>query len=478
MDGRVIPWDDQSGQPIPASATVPGISTTLMNPMGSSNQALDDQKNVVNPNYLIPPTRTGGGAVNRPTNRDKRMYGELEYIADRFPESRGFMQGLSNFGIFGDNYIGDIGALGGGRDRVAPREFQALKDKKGEIITDKFGKPVGVWVNKDTSENWFGDFFEQEPYGSRVQNVAQSIDPNAPYYVAPAENIFNIDAGGTGFMGMSGPGAFTTPVSEMFSSDLLRYMNESQNLKNVPGSLTGDGMRVAPEVDAQFKLKSVNRMGNREIMYHDTNAKYTRDTYLLPEEVAMKLNMQFLDANGKPLYRNKQELIAGIDKLSKTQGFVKKTFDMGGSGITQDTIPLKDVGKLYKKNIADKKEERDRLSLAKSRSGHTIWEQVKNTFNPPYEDYVDDQGRTIKGSFLQREDQDVLKKAGLLDEEAKVADTAPAFTQKQAYELLGMYLLMNRLTGSGQKPPTIGYTGGAPAGLKLDVPDLYKKRRI
>ena len=49
MDGRVIPWDDQSGQPIPASATVPGISTTLMNPMGSSNQALDDQKNVVNP---------------------------------------------------------------------------------------------------------------------------------------------------------------------------------------------------------------------------------------------------------------------------------------------------------------------------------------------------------------------------------------------------------------------------------------------
>ena len=210
-------------------------------------------------------------------------------------------------------------------------------------------------------------------------------------------------------------------------------------------------------------------------MYQDYTAAGTRDTYLLPEEAASKLG---INATG---IQNTSELVALIDKTLKEQNnknFSKKDFDMGGTGIvTGAGINVNEVGNLFKENAEEVAKERQDIEDALSRQGTTLFDKVKNIFDDPYDDYVDAEGRTIKGDFLKREDVALLKKNNLLDEEQK-EDTGPAFTKDQAYELLGMYLTMGSLMRD--EPPKTTVTMGnfsVSPGLRLDVPNLYDRKK-
>ncbi len=294
----------------------------------------------------------------------------------------------------------------------------------------------------------------------------QTSNPREPNYVRPIDNYLGLNFGGEGFLGMSGPRGF----SEVnVTSDVPRYFGDVSAV-NFPGRQTG----VAPETDAQLKLLNTGRFG-KQFMYQDYTAAGTRDTYLLPEEVASKLG---INATG---IQNTSELVTLIDKTLKEQNnknFSKKDFDMGGTGVvTGAGIDVNEVGNLFKENAEEVAKDRTDIEDALSRQGTTLFDKVKNIFDDPYDDYVDAEGRTIKGDFVKREDEALLKKNNLFDEE-QAADAGPAFTKDQAYELLGMYLTMGSLM-TDEPPKTTVKMGSysVSPGLRLDVPNLYDKRK-
>lgn len=466
LDGRVVPWLE--GTPLPSNALTPGSNSGLLNPMATQY----DDTNTLPSKPTIPEGRFNRG--------DKPMYGapgffnklikneQLAYPNDPVLTGVGEINKAIN-NIFGEYDPGGVGTIGGGNRRVGPRDLVTLPNGKQ------------IWVDRDTSGDWFPD----TSYADRAMFQADYKNPNAPNYVKPPTNLLNVDFGGTGALGMSGEGAFTTPFTEAFSSDIPRFVDDLNKLKG----LKSEGILVDAEVEAHLKLLTRARggkgMGSKEIMYLDPNAQYTRNTYIFPFEVANKIGVPttITDEKGQTYarFRNQAELIAAVDKklfANKEHSFTKKTFDMGGTG-AKGSINVSEVGDLFKKNIDEKAKERQALIDAKKRLGvgESFFDQAMGIFSPdPYDDYVDDKGRTTRGDYLKREDLALLKKEGILDTK-EVAKTGPAFSKKEAYGLLGMYLTMNRLM-SREEPPTISSIAGSPAGLKLDVPDLYKKRRI
>lgn len=459
MDGRVVPYDDTQG--IPAGAMPPGGSNIFNTPEFITQYDAD----------MSLPARPGNVDPST-TRRDKPMYGAPAYLNNMFSSEiqkypndlvatpvmkvlKEINRGANN--IFGEYNPGGAGQIGGGNRRVGDREAQ--------VITLPNGTKRTVFVNRDTTQ----DYFPDTSFADRAMTQANYTDPTAPNYVKPPTNLLNIDFGGTGPLGMSGEGAFTRPIDQAITSDTARFYRDLNNL-NTAG-LASEGIQVAPEVDAHLKLLGVNRGSGLQFMYKDKNPDYTRDTYLLPYEMANKLGISMQGIS------NESELISSIDKTLSGQNnsqFSKENFKMGG-GPQTDTIDVSEVGGLFAKNIEDKARARKELDEAKARQGETLFDKVSNIFDDPYDDYVDEKGRTIRGDFLRREDESLLKKNNL---DEVVEDTGPGFTKDQAMNLLGMYLTMGSLMTD--EPPKGNITMGSYSvspGLKLDVPNLYDRKR-
>tara|TARA_R100001530_G_scaffold126090_1_gene94825 strand:- start:606 stop:1160 length:555 start_codon:yes stop_codon:yes gene_type:complete len=183
--------------------------------------------------------------------------------------------------------------------------------------------------------------------------------------------------------------------------------------------------------------------------------------------------------------------------MTVDSGYVSK---YGGQDLFSEKAIKERAAKAEKesKRVAD---EENRKELAKRRQGYTIYDKVMNIFDDPYgEDNLTTTGpftytemvdgvkvtKTVDGlevtskttaDYERKEDQKILKDEGLLGEEVKEKKDTPFMTGKQATDLLRMYLTYGSLLSNNQTPPKIGYTPGAQTGLKLGVPDLYKKRR-
>lgn len=458
MDGTVVPYDDKNG--LPAGAMPPGANGVFGKPNIATQYDAD----------LSLPTRPGNVDPSR-VNQDKPMYGTSAYAQNlinselqKYPNDP-VMNTVSEANrsinnIFGEYNPGGAGQIGGGNRRVGDRESR--------VVTLPNGTKKRVFVNRDTT----GDYFPDTSFADRAMMQANYTDPQAPNYVKPPENLFNIDFGGTGTMGMSGQGAFTTPFNEAFSSDVSRFVDDLNNLDTA--GLASEGVQVSPEVDAHFKLLAFPQTASgQQFMYKNDKPAYTKDTYLLPSEMATKLGFSTEGINSQ------SELIQKIDSILKSQKnttFSKETFNMGGSGV-KDSIDVSKVGGLFAKNIEEKAKDRKAINDAKSRQGETIGDKLRNIFSDPYQDYVDADGRTIRGTYQRTEDETLLKKQVTNGQEI-IDDKLPSgFTKDNAMDLLGMYLQMGSLTRDAAVEPMKPIAMSPSPGLKLETGNLYKRNR-
>lgn len=310
----------------------------------------------------------------------------------------------------------------------------------------------------------------------RALGIAQSVDPNLPNYVAPLENIFNLDFGGQGLFGMSGPEAFTQ--FNIGTGDLGRYM---EDLAKVGAQAPGAPVAINPLNDAVLKNLSLGRTGN-QVMFKDNSPAGTRDTYLTPEEMGERLGLDVAKATSK------EQLIKSINKKLREDADANSRYlktdvlvnqpTTGGEKRQLDTINVEDVSKLYKENIKAQQKEADDIEAAKRVSNIGLGNKIKNIFSDPYDEYVASvpEGETVLSrKAYEIQANELLKKSGM--DVKEVAEKASSFSPNDFYNLVGMYYQIGGLLNEEQKPQKLVSMSPTP-GLRLEQEDLYKNRRI
>ena len=507
--------------------------------IGADNQGRllfrDDETGAIRTDYIV----GRGGNFNAPnTRRDAPMLGILDYMNNKAKQDNllntitDYIPGVGGYPVWhGSTQESlDAGGMGG---PIGWQKFERGGPRTNQFISNLFEGYVPpdnylLGRNIDQGES----YMPTEGLLERTLPHIQTTDPNAPNYVKPAQNLFNIDFGGTGpeknlfgiqgmpsISGWGGPGFGRTFD---FSSDVFgdddsfadRVRDAGRKMGIDQGVVKGDQTGVQ-EYYGYNKLLQLGRTGNQTI-FHDTSPNRRLDNaYLTETEVANELQIptHITTPDGKEIPRPTKDILADIDKkldsdralkhrFSKTSMTVDSGYDSkyGVRDLFSEKAIKERAAKAEKesKRVAD---EENRKELAKRRQGYTIYDKVMNIFDDPYgEDNLTTTGpftytemvdgvkvtKTVDGlevtskttaDYERKEDQKILKDEGLLGEEVKEKKDTPFMTGKQATDLLRMYLTYGSLLSNNQTPPKIGYTPGAQTGLKLGVPDLYKKRR-
>ena len=316
-----------------------------------------------------------------------------------------------------------------------------------------------------------------------------SKDVNSANYVQPLQNVLGLDFGGTGGdsffgKGIGGPGFLrnitANPDLPRLIDDITKRGAESPRGRGVDAQFTTPD-ESALNYALNFKLRNQNYLGKTTLYKNNSDFSGGPNTYLTEQEMLDYVTDGGYDSIKSYMNEFPQaftsldvdsSLPAGTAPVFKPPKPKTITVDgPNGEKITREETQTE----MLMRQENEKQEEAQKLIDARSRQGETLFDKVRNIFDDPYDDYVDEEGRTIRGDFVKREDEALLKKNNL---DEVVEDTGPGFTKEQGMELLDLYLQMGSLMTD--EPPTGNITMGSYSvspGLKLDVPNLYDRKR-